>query len=230
MASTARENPGCLASLLNMLGFKRATPGAQAPQFRTRDDFLSPAELSFYHVLQHAVGSRATICPKIGLSDLLFVSRPDKNFSAFNRIAQKHVDFVLCESRTMLPLLAIELDDSSHRRRAAVEKDRFVDAAFEVANLPLIRIPAQREYTLATIQDRLSAVLAPRQAVPATQVPPRPAAEPVPRAPEDLSPPLCPKCGIPMVIRTVRDGPHKGKRFYGCQNFPKCREVKPIDR
>ena len=40
-------------------------------------------------------------------------------------------------------------------------------------------------------------------------------------------PPICPKCGIPMLLRKVGQGEHKGKQFYGCQNFPRCREMKP---
>jgi len=36
---------------------------------------------------------------------------------------------------------------------------------------------------------------------------------------------LCPKCGAPMVLRTATKGDNKGKQFYGCSNFPKCREI-----
>jgi len=28
-----------------------------------------------------------------------------------------------------------------------------------------------------------------------------------------------------MVVRTVKQGEHKGKQFYGCQNYPRCREM-----
>ena len=33
---------------------------------------------------------------------------------------------------------------------------------------------------------------------------------------------LCPKCYSPMVIRTARKD---GKKFYGCSNFPNCKET-----
>ena len=45
--------------------------------YRIRDDFLSPAELSFYHVLKSVVGTRLLICPKVSLSDLFFVKSSD---------------------------------------------------------------------------------------------------------------------------------------------------------
>ncbi len=35
--------------------------------------------------------------------------------------------------------------------------------------------------------------------------------------------PPCPKCGNPMVMREVKRGQNKGKQFWGCANYPKCR-------
>lgn len=36
---------------------------------------------------------------------------------------------------------------------------------------------------------------------------------------------LCPKCGATMVLRTASKGDNKGRQFYGCPNFPKCRQI-----
>jgi restriction system protein len=40
--------------------------------------------------------------------------------------------------------------------------------------------------------------------------------------------PDCPRCGIALVRRVARQGPNAGKDFWGCSNFPKCRETKHI--
>lgn len=40
--------------------------------------------------------------------------------------------------------------------------------------------------------------------------------------------PDCPRCGVSMVVRTAKRGAHVGSRFYGCPNFPKCRQTRPI--
>lgn len=40
--------------------------------------------------------------------------------------------------------------------------------------------------------------------------------------------PTCPHCGGPMAIREAKTGPNKGGRFYGCNDFPKCRGTAPI--
>lgn len=40
--------------------------------------------------------------------------------------------------------------------------------------------------------------------------------------------PTCPKCGIPMVKRVAKKGDNIGEEFWGCPNFPRCRQVKEI--
>ena len=35
----------------------------------------------------------------------------------------------------------------------------------------------------------------------------------------------CPKCGSPMILRTGKKGPNVGTKFWGCSNFPKCRNT-----
>lgn len=39
------------------------------------------------------------------------------------------------------------------------------------------------------------------------------------------SAPSCPQCRTPMVLRTAKQGARKGKSFWGCAQYPKCREV-----
>lgn len=59
--------------------------------------------------------------------------------------------------------------------------------------------------------------------------PPQPEPEPEPEPQEssqEKDPPiLCPRCGSPMVLRTATKGTNQGKQFYGCSNFPKCRQI-----
>lgn len=37
--------------------------------------------------------------------------------------------------------------------------------------------------------------------------------------------PRCPRCGVPMVLRVARRGRQPGRLFYGCPNYPLCREI-----
>ena len=46
--------------------------------------------------------------------------------------------------------------------------------------------------------------------------------------PPKESPQKCPRCGADLVLRVANKGENKGKQFYGCASYPKCRFVKNI--
>lgn len=202
-----------------MRGAPEEAPAVGELPYRLRDDFLSPAELSFYRVLVSAIGARAIVCPKVNLSDVLFVARPNEHKGARGRISQKHVDFLLCDSVTMQPLVGVELDDSSHQREDRQSRDEFVDSAFAAASLPLVHVPVRASYAPAEI----ASLLDPHPTRCVTAGPE--VADPTPAPAASTSTPICPKCGIPMVLRTAGRGERQGEHFYGCANYPKCRET-----
>ena len=108
----------------------------------------------------------------------------------------------------MHPRVGIELDDSSHARGDRQARDAFVQQVFEASGLPLLRFPAQHAYNIAEVAARLSPFFAEGALPPA-----------LPVSQDTISAPLCPKCGIPLVIRSSSRG-----KFYGCPNYPKCRQ------
>ena len=212
MIDASSNKSGCLDLFLQIFGIAPSTPRATTFPFRLRDDFLSPAEISFYHVLLSTSGDKFTVCPKVNLSDIFFVSRPDQNQAARNRISRKHVDFLLCESGSMRPRLGIELDDASHAWEHRQTRDALVQQVFAAAGLPLLRFPVQRAYNRFEVASRLSPFFAGGPAPP-----------PLPDLQDVTTTPICPKCGIPLTIRSSNRG-----KFYGCPNYPKCRETIPI--
>jgi restriction system protein len=40
---------------------------------------------------------------------------------------------------------------------------------------------------------------------------------------------LCPNCGNEMVLRETKKGDNRGRQFWGCSNFPRCRTMLPIN-
>lgn len=237
--TTTTEKSGCLTTLLRWLGLVPTQKPTQEEilPFHLRDDFLSRAELSFYHVMQSAVADWAVVCPKVSLAELFFAKTGDygTNRSWMNRINRKHMDFLLCDPKTMRPLLGVELDDASHQRHDREERDEFVDQVFAAAELPLARVSVRMGYDTRELgaylrrkagisQTPFDAAAPPQDAEPGETVPAQPSS-PSPSA----SPPSCPKCGTPMVLRVVRkEGPYKGKQFWGCPHFPKCQGVRDI--
>lgn len=197
----------------------------ELPEFpyELRNNFLSPAELSFYSVLRDVVGSRVAISSKVNLGDVFWVKLDDKSkFRIYtNKIDRKHVDFLLCDPVTMRPLVGIELDDRSHQREDRQVRDAFVDKVFSTAQLPLLHIPVRRAYVAAEIE----AQIAPFLRVPTVSIP-APVREPEPStqvATAFNESPRCPKCGSEMILRTAKSGSNAGNKFWGCSKYPNCR-------
>lgn len=210
------EPRGCLAAILRLFGvcLNADLPSSEQLPYRLSDNFLSAAELSFYRVLTLGLGDSYLVCPKVNLADIFYVSNSPKKQSYKNKIDRKHVDFLLCDPTSMTPVLGIELDDQSHARRDRQVRDQFVDQVYEVAGLPLLHVRVAAGYSPQNIADLV------RQAVENRAV-----SEKVIERLEGT--PICPKCGTPMVIRTARKGNQKWCDFWGCPNYPKCREIVP---
>lgn len=131
------------------------------PYYR-HDQLMSPAELALFRALRAAVRGRAEVFTKVRIADLVGVHNRGTRKArivALNRIAAKHVDFVLTDARSMRVLCAVELDDKSHAQRDRQQRDRFVDRTFEKAGLPLLRVRAQGRYDVQVLREALAPVL-----------------------------------------------------------------------
>ncbi len=213
-----------VSRIVDLLSEKDAQPDpGDALPYAVRDDFLSPAEQSFYLVLKAAVGDRVLISPKVSLGDLFYarVNDPSRYRTLSNRIDRKHVDFLLCDPRTVRPVVGIELDDRSHQRSDRQARDAFVEKVFAAAALPLVRIPVRTTYAVPELQAVLEGHLGERVAV---GVPPE-LTSPALVVELSGSAPHCPKCGGDMILRTARTGTHAGGQFWGCSHYPRCRGV-----
>jgi hypothetical protein len=150
----ATEKRGCLAALFGIFGDQSSgtssdaqkTSKAAAFPYARNDRFLSPAESSFLAALRAAAAEEYEIFAKVRLLDLLSVKTGAGRQSAFNKVQSKHLDFLLCERGTFKPVLALELDDSSHQRPARKVRDAFVEEVLEVIGLPALRCPVTRAY------------------------------------------------------------------------------------
>ncbi len=128
--------------------------------YAPRPSFFSKSEGAFFTALQSAVSGRYLIFSKVRLLDLC-QDLPWHEVAAFNRIAQKHVDFVLCEPATFRLVAAMEVDGSSHRLRKRVERDEFVGDLFRQIGVPLIRFPAQGWFDPHQVEQRIRLAVRP---------------------------------------------------------------------
>ncbi len=180
---------------------------------------FSPAERSFFGVLNQAVQDKAIVLGKVRVADVLKPAKGMKRSDwqkAFNRISSKHVDYVLCNPDDLAILAVVELDDKSHTKGKRIERDRFLDAACKGAGLPIHRFKAQTAYNFTEVRNELF----PLQA---ENVEPT-SANAAEKSQNDKTQD-CPKCSKPLVKRVSKSRVHMGKEFLACSGFPKCRYV-----
>lgn len=130
-------------------------PCPRSPAYHNRLSLLSRGEAAFFGPLCQAVNDRFLIMCKVRLADIVTCSEDDWRRGFGAAIAQKHLDFVLCDLETTRFVLAIELDDRSHARPHRRRRDRFVNRVLAQAGVRLIRFRASAWYSVAAIRERV---------------------------------------------------------------------------
>ncbi len=184
--------------------------------YRLRERFLSTPEIALYKALREMAGERYVIFAKVGLNEVFYIVRPNENVHYFNKLFRKHVDFLLCDPRSLKPQIGVELVrpvpvGGTHTT------DQFMEDLFLTAGLPLVQIPSSDHYEISQIvvlfQNSLNKI------------------KQVERKLADVARdaiPMCPVCGKMMVLRTYRAGPKSGQLYYGCIDNPTCPGSTPV--
>jgi hypothetical protein len=130
--------------------------------YQQRKALFTPAERSFFGVLEQAITDKYRVLGKVRVADIL---TPAKNMNrkkwqtAFNRISSKHFDYVLCEKDTLSVIAVIELDDKSHKREKSIARDKLLNSACDSANLILIRFDVKARYQVQDIRNKINTVI-----------------------------------------------------------------------
>lgn len=157
---------------------------AQVFTYSCQKSLFTRAELSFYRALQTATVGQYQVLGKVRVADVLKPQTDNRSDwqRAFNKISAKHFDFVLCDSKSLKALAAVELDDSSHQRVDRVKRDDFLNQAMISAGLPLLRFPVQAIYDVKAIEDQIARNLGEPALDPDPIPKPRPTSKPQPRS------------------------------------------------
>ncbi len=139
----------------------------------------------------------------------------------FVSFVKSHTQQLLTEEQVATALERIE------QRRVVPSLAANQQHVRNVKNLVAGKQRAKAERTARTVAVPAKPVVAAPPPMPATPLPP-----PV-QAPQSAvavlsdasEPPVCPRCGKPMVIRTAAKGKNVGGHFWGCTGFPKCRGI-----
>lgn len=104
--------------------------------YRKRITLLDKREMAFFFELQEQLPNGFYVFPKMRIADILDATEGYGHRYRINKILPKHVDFVICNSE-FKPIVAIELNGTSHQRQDRIERDALVKEIFAVAGMPL---------------------------------------------------------------------------------------------
>ena len=122
-------------------------------KFFTKKKLLTKTEHNFLWCLTQARPKGIAIACKVGLWGVVHnLQRND-----WNKISQKHLDFVLYDLRKNDVLLVIELDDPSHLKERAQQRDRAKDSILNDAGIPILRIPTSKTYDINVLREKILA-------------------------------------------------------------------------
>lgn len=118
----------------------------------TPKPLLTPSEAKFHVCLDSLSQNRCRILCKPRLADVF----QHHDLSGFNKVSQKHIDFLICRNDDWMPMLGIELDDDSHERADQKKNDTFKNNLFASVGLPLIRIHVREVDQLEALVQNLT--------------------------------------------------------------------------
>ena len=151
--------PVALFALIAILFIIQLGPREIYP-YKARNFLLTDAEFAFFEILEKALSPGQMIAPKVRLGDVIGCSDRDWDRGYGPRISAKHLDFVIIERRSSRILLALELDDASHRQKSRIERDKFLNAALDAAAVPLLRVPVARTYNAGELKQDIAEIIA----------------------------------------------------------------------
>jgi len=120
---------------LYSLKAKKETAKSREHDFDAKEPLTKNEQEVYWRLVKYLPDH--VVLAQVGLSRCLGT----KNRAAFATIAQKSLDFVIC-NREMQILVVIEIDDKSHNSRERKIADAAKDKALKSAKIPILRWPA----------------------------------------------------------------------------------------
>lgn len=110
----------------------------------TKKLLLTKNEWSFYKKIKPICDeNNLHIISKVRLADLVEVKKEldyKEKQKYFNKIKNKHIDFVLCNPSNLAVIALVELDDKSHDNKDRAERDEFINKLCESVGYTIIRV------------------------------------------------------------------------------------------
>ena len=143
---------------------KQGLGGSVGFPYQPTKALFTPAERSFLGALDQALGPEHRIFGKVRVADVAVVKgglSKSVRQGALNRVASKHLDFVVCRATDLTILCAVELNDKSHLDQRIRARDEFLAKVCQTINLPLLTFTAKQSYVLQDLRAQFLAAISP---------------------------------------------------------------------
>jgi len=160
------ELPAVVQKIMKKSG--GAAPSTATLNFQKRKGIVGTNEMKCMVALTRVAGEKARVYPKVRLADMVNVSREHAESPALqDKLASRNVDFLLAHSRTLAPVLAVNIERKPLRNEMGdivdthkTRTDDFSEDVLRLAGIPLLKLVAKEEYDPADLSRRIKLVMA----------------------------------------------------------------------
>lgn len=117
-------------------------------EYRKRWVFMNNSEATFFHMFMKVLPPDFYIFPKTRVADIIETTDGNGYYHRRNKILSRHVDFLVCSPK-LEPIMAIEIDGSSHNSPDRIERDHEMDGIFESVKIPLKHVQVGSDFDSA---------------------------------------------------------------------------------
>lgn len=119
--------------------------------YEKKEYILTQNELKFYKLLKYITDrNNLFIFTQVSLYEIV----KNKNYTDFNKIKSKTIDFVITDINTKIKI-CIELDDPTHIREDRQQRDKFINDLFNQLEIKLLRVPVQNWYDSKQLEQKI---------------------------------------------------------------------------
>jgi hypothetical protein len=125
--------------LRKIFGSDEINKNSELLSYCQKERTMNSSEQALYINLQQILSDRFIVLSKVRLEDFIDVDTRGLSRNEWwgqrGKIKSRHVDFLICDRNTTRPILAIELDGSSHQNANRIERDNFIDKLYTSIHL-----------------------------------------------------------------------------------------------
>lgn len=119
--------------------------------YRKKERVLNNSEQALFINLEKILGAEYILLSKVRIEDFIMIGEKNilnnhHRWGLRNRIKSRHVDFLICDTSTTKPLLAIELDGKSHLSFKQQKRDNFIDKLYQTIGLPVKHVSVGSDF------------------------------------------------------------------------------------